>query len=620
MPTAEPLRTKFAILYCEDEANDLARFVKDHNSEFSVSVCRDIEALPRMLQAAVTIPDLLVLDLYHSRYSPNSSKAKKAAAETKIIEGQLADVLEKVKENAHRHYEARAVSILKELRKQPKLHDVPVLLYTRQGMLGITDEELHEVSEYGAEWMLKGRKPETERRRMHSIIARSRSTHCQGKRVVFLSHAWEDRTIVQPFKDAFFEASRSLLETTQYEWFYTSDPIDQPIQPGDHIWRVIEQRLFRCAYFVAFCSPYYFKSQTCQNELGAFSALSGNASTAFPSQMVPVKISELNDKYYNHIINPGVLYIDLFTPEGVERLCKALRPALKATVPASDTRCKEVATKALEARDKLVQSKDHRIVSLWAKHLADKKYPNAPVTFFIESFQYPDIAVALSKQSKHSLVWALNRSPLLMTAAYDDQKSYLMAHDVRFENLEVQRKYRLVVFADWLEARAYVTSNPDYHFNVTQRRITKNQLLKRRGAFEKSVERCGATLRFTTRKRVATAVAVEHAALLGVDYWDFGFVKTEANEDAEFLFVSGFDSASFVTKGKPLHGGDIRHLTCYAKPHDDRYSVLRTPPYKGLFGPLRGLCDVVDSLLHPDTTTTNVFVDKASIAKLEDSQ
>src|SRR5690349_18184449 len=99
------------------------------------------------------------------------------------------------------------------------------------------------------------------------IMTKSRKSN-----VAFCSHAWADREIVQPLKDAFFGKTDSLLKL-DHELFYTSDPQDPSIKLGELIWDAIEQRLVACEHFVAFCSPSYFKSQTCQNELGAIKAL-----------------------------------------------------------------------------------------------------------------------------------------------------------------------------------------------------------------------------------------------------------------------------------------------------------------------------------------------------------
>ncbi|MGC1378714.1 MAG: toll/interleukin-1 receptor domain-containing protein [Anaerolineales bacterium] len=432
------------------------------------------------------------------------------------------------------------------------------------------------------------------------------------KKIVFLSHAWEDRTIVQPFKDAFF--GDTTFNQDAYECFFTSDPSDPSIPPGVNIWTQIEEKLLRCEYFVAFCSPNYFKSQTCQNELGAIKALSarkkGNS-----IQIIPVKLADFHPSYINHIISQSSIYIDPFQSSGVKEIAKLLNSVLNfATLQAYE----RVAQEVKKARDDLAQSKDHRVVSLWQKHLTDRSYPNTPVTFFIEVCQYPDVAVGLSKKGGVSLVWALNRSPLLVAAAYDSQTEYLMAHELRFEMLQTKNKYRLVIFKEWKEAEAYQQCSPKYHKDETGVNLTQDQLEKRRKDFRDSVEKAGAKLLFTTRSRIKRTTIFQYAGSLGEDYWDFGYVKTDVAADAEFLFVSGFDSPSFVTDPGQLHSKSIRHLALYSKPHDDRYEVLRKPQYATLYGPFRGLFDVVDSLLSPSAATANVFVTEKDISKLQD--
>jgi len=168
------MKSKFRVFFCDDEAQFRSKFAANHaNSEFEISDTNDVEALPRLLGDEKHLPDLLVLDLYHCRASPDSPEA---IAGDKLVDEKLLELnvkLEEVKEISDRFKEPRAIKILHELRANPRLKNLPVLLYTRQGLSVINDEELQEAHEYGAEWMLKGRKPETERRRMHSFIIKN---------------------------------------------------------------------------------------------------------------------------------------------------------------------------------------------------------------------------------------------------------------------------------------------------------------------------------------------------------------------------------------------------------------------------------------------------------------
>jgi hypothetical protein len=335
-----------------------------------------------------------------------------------------------------------------------------------------------------------------------------------------------------------------------------------------------------------------------------------------PPNILPVKLAEFDSKFYNQIINHGELNTGLFTEHDVYTLIDNMAGVFLAVPARSDPRYEQVARLALEARQNLAENKEHRVVSLWYKHLRDLSYPNSPVTFFVPLWQYPKISLHLSQRAVHTLVWALNRSPLLATAAYD-QPGLLLPHEIAFQNLPASRKHRLVIFRDSKEVAAYANCDASYHKVETRRTINKSQLQERKKYFEESVCQHGGQLWYTTRERARDLVPAERAKHLGEDYWDFGFVKDAAAEDAEFLFVSGFNSASFKPSATAFLANDLRHLTLYAKPHRQEYEDLRRlPAYSCLFGPLHGLCELVAELIVSTHNSSSTFVDKANIQRL----
>ena len=76
------------------------------------------------------------------------------------------------------------------------------------------------------------------------------------KRVIFISHAYEDRALIAPLQDKILG---KFLRKSRYDIFYTSDTNDPSIKAGEDIWPTILKQLRRCDLFVAFCSPSYFK-------------------------------------------------------------------------------------------------------------------------------------------------------------------------------------------------------------------------------------------------------------------------------------------------------------------------------------------------------------------------
>jgi hypothetical protein len=58
------MKPQFRVFFCDDEGQFRSKFVSNHaNSEFKISDCNDIEALPRLLDGMKQLPDLLVPDL-----------------------------------------------------------------------------------------------------------------------------------------------------------------------------------------------------------------------------------------------------------------------------------------------------------------------------------------------------------------------------------------------------------------------------------------------------------------------------------------------------------------------------------------------------------------------------
>jgi CheY-like chemotaxis protein len=169
------MKNTFRVMFCDDEEKDRALFGANHDgSEFSITPVDDINALPRILADTGNIPDLLVLDLYHSIDAPDSIGVQNANEEIRKRHKEMHRLLEEVKVLLNAGFSPRAISILRELRENPRLRSLPVLLYTRHGMATINDEEMKEAISLTADWMPKGRRPEVERRAMFSAIARGR--------------------------------------------------------------------------------------------------------------------------------------------------------------------------------------------------------------------------------------------------------------------------------------------------------------------------------------------------------------------------------------------------------------------------------------------------------------
>ena|ERR1700731_1425389 len=179
------MKNTFQVTFCDDEEKDRALFSSNHaGSDFSITPIEDINALPRILANRRQRPDLLVLDLYHCIDDPHSPTVQSANEEIRKKHTEMHRLLEEIKVLLNAAFSPRAISILRELRENPRLKSLPVLLYTRHGMATINDEEMKEAISLTADWMQKGRRPEVERRAMFSAISRSRRSRRISRDIV----------------------------------------------------------------------------------------------------------------------------------------------------------------------------------------------------------------------------------------------------------------------------------------------------------------------------------------------------------------------------------------------------------------------------------------------------
>jgi hypothetical protein len=158
------------ILYCDDEETTRNKFKNDHSDEFNIEIEPDINTLIRKLLSRKTLPNLLVLDLYHPNAEVDLSEAQKLNEEINITVQEINRLIKVAKQQNEPLFKPRAIRILKEIRDSPKLSKMPVLLYTRYGICTIDDEEIKEAISLSAEWLLKGRVPSVEKAVMHRVI------------------------------------------------------------------------------------------------------------------------------------------------------------------------------------------------------------------------------------------------------------------------------------------------------------------------------------------------------------------------------------------------------------------------------------------------------------------
>lgn len=171
------------ILYCDDEKNFRSSFAEKHGPpNFEVTVTNDIYGVPSLLNGMKILPDLVVLDLYHTKTSPDSIEAELV---NKEVEQGILDVkkaIDSLRVIVNKSKDPAAIKVLEQIRSYDSFKELPVLLYTREGLSLLNDGDIQKSIELGADWMIKGRSKEFEEGKMYNFVQRSLS--CSSKQTI----------------------------------------------------------------------------------------------------------------------------------------------------------------------------------------------------------------------------------------------------------------------------------------------------------------------------------------------------------------------------------------------------------------------------------------------------
>ena len=161
------------MLYCDDRAQDIRRFVDDHSDEFHIDVVDRLADVPRKLSHMKRLPDVVVLDLYHPRDVPDFEE-RRQEAEARLDE--LTTCIKVAKEAVDRAWAPKAIDMLEEIRAKYSHRQLPVMIYTRRGLLLLDTDELLRMEGKHAEWLLKDHDRDVRASRMRRFSHRLRSS------------------------------------------------------------------------------------------------------------------------------------------------------------------------------------------------------------------------------------------------------------------------------------------------------------------------------------------------------------------------------------------------------------------------------------------------------------
>lgn len=176
------------VLLADDEQSFRDAFMQRHrNNGFTIRETQDVYQIPELLRTMTSLPDLVVMDLYRTSANPSTSEAEEANAEVDHWLQKLDEVTHELRNVVKRVKEPAAIRVLHEIRTCPGCEHLPVLIYTRQGLTLLSDDEIRDAIHLEAEWMLKGRSSEIEAAQMRSFLWQARQRRRRLQRDVILT-------------------------------------------------------------------------------------------------------------------------------------------------------------------------------------------------------------------------------------------------------------------------------------------------------------------------------------------------------------------------------------------------------------------------------------------------
>ncbi len=178
-----------SVWICDDEKKARDTFRDRHRTDEGIVITKEIidaDDVPQSLRAAARLPDLVVLDLYCTNAAPGSPDAERVNGEVSKQVASVDKELDKLKEIVDRGKTPKAISVLREIRQDKKLRDLPVLINTRQGLSILDPALLQDAIDLHADWMLKGKGAAIERRYMSACVARHKHKRQPGRDVVLM--------------------------------------------------------------------------------------------------------------------------------------------------------------------------------------------------------------------------------------------------------------------------------------------------------------------------------------------------------------------------------------------------------------------------------------------------
>jgi len=92
-----------------------------------------------------------------------------------------------------------------------------------------------------------------------------------------------------------------------------------------------------------------------------------------------------------------------------------------------------------------LKTQNNKFFQYIASYISRTSSEKIPITLFCNRDDYERWALNTLKEKKHSIVWTIYKSPLLLEDAFENH-DLLTEYDKRFQNCEAAKKKRLIIF------------------------------------------------------------------------------------------------------------------------------------------------------------------------------
>lgn len=171
---------KYTVMLCDDQARFRETFIHSHQNHYEIITVDDSAILLDKINQLKTLPDIVLLDLYHPKDDNPDFEQRRLKAEEELT--KLDQQIEIANQAVLATWEPHGLDVLRAIRQQYPAPKLPIAIYTQKGMILLSDEQLRIVEQFDGHWLLKKKlSARTEKTRIDRIIANDKSLHKRSK-------------------------------------------------------------------------------------------------------------------------------------------------------------------------------------------------------------------------------------------------------------------------------------------------------------------------------------------------------------------------------------------------------------------------------------------------------